>query len=180
VLPVHIGADDADANDFRELALRFGAVGPGGTPLVSRASGGGAAGTEALLDAIDAASRRVTYDVELVALDLPDDPPPPDPGEEVDASQFVTYVSAYRHSAAPGFSPEESVSHSAGDTFFAALRGVDVSYRVYYRNGTYRPGIDGRRLRARLVGRTTGGVELASWEIVFLVPGQVGDVDDGR
>jgi hypothetical protein len=160
--------------------LAFGAVGPDGVPLVARAGASGTAGAAALADAVELAARHVQYDVELAAVDLPDDPPPADPAQEVDASQFVIYIDAYRYAPAPGFGVAQSVSYQSGATFHGVLRGVEVSYRVYYHNGTLRATLEGRRFRARLVGRTLQGVELASWEIVFLVPARVGDVDDGR
>ncbi|MBI5487214.1 MAG: hypothetical protein HY905_07770 [Deltaproteobacteria bacterium] len=180
VVPVHVGPDESASDGFRSFAQQFGAIGPGGVPLVVRAGEGGAAGAAAVADAVDLAARRIQYDVELAAVDLPDDPAPADPSQEVDASQFVIYVDAYRYAPAPGFSSTESVSHQSGATFYGALRGVEVSYRVYYRNGTLRAAPEGRRFRARLVGRTLEGVEITSWEIVFLVPASVGDVDDGR
>ncbi|MBI5501915.1 MAG: hypothetical protein HY907_16850 [Deltaproteobacteria bacterium] len=180
VVPVHVGADDSAADAFRSFAQQFGAIGPEGVPLVVRAGEGGAAGAAAVAEAVDMAARRIQYDVELAAVDLPDDPPAVDPAREVDASQFVIYVDAYRHAPAPGFSAVESVAYQSGATFYGALRGVEVSYRVYYRNGTLQAVLDGRRYRARLVGRTLEGVEIASWEIVFLVAARVGDVADGR
>lgn len=178
VVPVQVGAVDAAEPEFRDLALSFGSTGPGGVPLVFRAAAGEVAATVA--QAVDAAARRLRYDVVLAAVDLPDDPPPADPAEDVDAAQFAIYVDAYRYSAAPGFSSTESVALVGTDTFFGALRGVEVSYRVYFRNGSLRAAVDGRRYRARLVGRTVEGLALAQWEIVFLVPARVGDVDDGR
>jgi hypothetical protein len=178
VVPVQVGAVDAAEPEFRDLALSWGSTGPGGVPLVFRAEAGQVATTVA--QAVEAAARRLRYDVVLQAVDLPDDPPPADPTADVDAAQFVIYVDAYRFSAAPGFSSTESVALVGTDTFFGALRGVEVSYRVYFRNGSLPGALDGRRYRSRLVGRTVEGVELASWEIVFLVPARVGDVDDGR
>ena len=178
VVPVQVGSVDAAAPEFRDLALSWGSTGPGGVPLVFRAGAGEVAATVA--QAVEAAARRLRYDVVLSAVDLPDEPAPADPAQDVDAAQFVIYVDAYRFSAAPGFSSAESVALVGTDTFFGALRGVEVSYRVYFRNGTLRPSLDGRRYRARLVGRTVEGLELAHWEIVFLVPALVGDVDDGR
>jgi hypothetical protein len=118
--------------------------------------------------------------VELVAIDQPDDPPPADPAQEVDASKFVIYIDAYRYGPAPGFSSAESVAGIDGATYLRALRGTEVSYRVYYRNGTLRAALEGRRFLVRLVGRTTEGIELASWDVVFLVSARTGDVDDGR
>lgn len=178
IVPVQVGAVDAAEPEFRDLAFSLGSLGPGGVPVVFRARAGEVAATVA--EAVEAAARRMRYDVTLAAVDLPDDPPPADPAQDVDAAQFVTYVDAYRYSAAPGFSSADSVALVGTDTFFGALRGVAVSYRVYFRNGTLQAALDGRRYRARLVGRTAEGLELARWEIVFLVAARTGDVDDGR
>ena len=178
IVPVQVGAIDAAEPEFRDLAFALGSLGPGGVPVVFRARAGEVAATVA--EAVEAAARRMRYDVTLAAVDLPDDPPPADPAQDVDAAQFVTYIDAYRHGAAPGFSSTDSVALVGNDTFFGALRGVAVSYRVYFRNGSLPAALDGRRYRARLVGRTAEGLELARWEVVFLVPARTGDVDDGR
>jgi hypothetical protein len=180
LVALHLGTDEAGGESLRELAVDFGSVGPGGTPLVVDAGESGTAGAAGAAEAVAAAARLLTYDVELAAVDLPDDPPPADPAADIDAAQFVTYVDAYRYSPAPGFSREESVNRVDRATFYGTLRGVEVGYRVYYRNGTLRAGPLGLRLQARLVGRTTDGIEIASWEITFVVPCTVGDVTDGR
>lgn len=178
IVPVQVGPNDAAEPEFRDLAFSLDAVGPGGLPIVFRARDGEVPARVA--EAIEAAARRMRYDVTLAAVDLPDEPPPADPSQDIDAAQFVTYIDAYRYSAAPGFSSADSVALVGTDTFFGALRGVEVAYRVYFRNGSLRAALDGRRYRARLVGRTAEGLELASWEVVFLVAARTGDVDDGR
>jgi hypothetical protein len=179
VLPVHVGPDETALTALRDLALAFGSAGPGGLPLVVRAGGGGVAAAAGLAEAIVAAGR-LTFDVELVAVDLPDQPPPIDPADEVDASKFAYYIDAYRFSPAPGFSREESVSRISGATFYGSLRGVELGYRVYFRNSRVAHGPDGRRFGGRLAARTADGLVLAGWDVVFLVPATVGDVSDGR
>jgi hypothetical protein len=112
-----VGIDSGQARqDLETIARRTGAVDSDGVPLVYSISPSGVGLGDEVVHGIETLALRVPVDVDAIAVDVP--------GDDLDATTLVQRI------VAVSADPPTGVSGIEGDTFFDAMPGTRLRYRL--------------------------------------------------
>lgn len=147
-------------DDLEALSRDTGAVTPAGEPIVLDLGGGPRPLTSRVVDAVEALVDETLIDVRATVED--------EPGDAVDATQFVTGIVAERAIPADG-------ARLVGGEFVDVTPGTRVEYRFEVANDFVTPGPAPQRFGLILVLRDERDVPLRTRRVEIVVP-----ADDGR
>ncbi len=163
---------------MRRTAEETGSIDLDGNPLVydlPDGGGGAAAFIEQVVSAIETVATRVPLDVDTALRD--------DPSDEVDATRFIKRRQPACRATPPtdpcwvppeGIAFDQAVAAIDESTFFGAVPGTEVKFRITFRNDFYEGDDVSRVFIAFIQVRGSGAAVLDERQVFIVVPASPG------